>query len=117
MLMRDDEKSRRKMFRFLVRHLLIGLGFGWFILTIFLITDVASLRSLASNSHDLPIVLPLLYLFFGITFGSAGMGIGVMSLKNDDDDNDHDGMRIMPDFNIAPRQLAPARVQSKNSRR
>ncbi len=106
MYWKDEEDSRRKLFGFLLRHLAIGVFFGWLILSIFLWLDVAGLRTLARVNHLEFIVFPLLYIFFAITFGSVGMGIGIMGLNDDDDDNDK-GMKIkiLPDFT----HLKPAR--------
>ena len=110
MLLRDDEKSRKKMFNFLIRHLIIGVVTGWVILSVFIILDIANLRSLAIATGAGAIVFPLLYAFFAITFGSAAMGIGIMGI-NDDDDNDNDGhhINILPTFH----QLSPVKVHTK----
>lgn len=99
MYWKDEEKSRRKMFAFLLRHMAIGIGFGWLILSIFIYLDIGSLRTLAKTNHLEGLVYPLLYIFFAITFGSVGMGIGVMGLNDDDDDNDKGKrIKILPDF-------------------
>ena len=68
------------MLRFLVRHLLYGIAGGLAFGGGLLLLDFADLYSLISGSQD-P-VLWLLLLFFGlsVTFGSAAMGVGVMSL-------------------------------------
>lgn len=105
MYWKDEEKSRQKLFAFLLRHMAIGIGFGWGILTIFIFLDVGSLRTLAQINHLEGLVYPLLYIFFAITFGSVGMGIGVMGLNDDDDDNDK-GKRIRIFNELAPVRLS-----------
>lgn len=111
MLRRDDERSRKKMFSFLLRHLIIGVVTGWIVLGVFIAVDVGGLRSLTIQNGLAPIVFPLLFIFFAITFGSAAMGIGIMGIKDDDDDDD-DGFKIKipPVFGT----LTPIKVHSKS---
>ena len=114
---RDFKRSKNKMFKLLATHLAIGVGTGWGILTIFFILDVASLRTLTTANHLEYIVYPLLYIFFAITFGSAAMGIGVMSVKKDDDDDDFGGgksSRVLDNFDFGNYgQLASIKIPVK----
>lgn len=100
MKLSEDAKSRAKLFKFLLRHMAIGIFFGWVILSAFLILDVGGLRTLSKATHAQAIVYPLLYIFFAITFGSVGMGIGIMTMNKDDDD-DHKGGGKRQKTNIA----------------
>lgn len=109
MLLRDDEKSRKKMFSFLLRHLIIGVVTGWIILGVFITLDIASLRSLALSTGAGAIVFPLLFAFFAITFGSAAMGIGIMSINDDDDNDDGHKFNIFPNF----AELSPVKISTK----
>lgn len=69
--------------RFLVLHLVVGVAAGVMLGILLLAFDVFGLGSLVWESAN-PL-LPLMLLFFGlfITFGSVGMGVGVMSLAED----------------------------------
>lgn len=107
MLVFDDEKSRKKMFRMLLRNLIFGIFVGWLVLSIFIFTDVASLRTLIKVNHSEFVVYPLLFLFFAITFGSVGMGIGIMGSNKDDDDDDDKGLKI--NLFPSPSDLKPLR--------
>ncbi len=97
-------KGTNELLLFLAKHMLIGMVFGWFILGVFIFTDVGGLRTLISANHVEYIVYPLLLIFFAITFGSVGMGIGVMGIdKNDDDDDNDKGLKIslFPEINFS----------------
>lgn len=69
---------------FLLRHMLYGVAGGLSFGAVLLWQDFGQLRSLMMASEQ-P-ALWLLLLFFGlfVTFGSVGMGVGVMSLGRDD---------------------------------
>jgi len=78
------QPHERRAVGFLLRHLLYGTVGGFVFGAALLWLDFADLRTLIGNSDN-----PLLYgfmLFFGlfVTFGSAGMGVGVMALGGDD---------------------------------
>jgi hypothetical protein len=79
------QPHERRAVGFLLRHLLYGTVGGFVFGGALLWLDFADLRTLIGNSDN-----PLLYgfmLFFGlfVTFGSVGMGAGVMALGGDDD--------------------------------
>lgn len=67
------------LLRFLAMHLAIGVVAGWVVLAAFLYFDIANLRTLMTGSPDGMLALTLLAAFFALTFGSAGMGVAVMS--------------------------------------
>ncbi len=67
------------LLRFLAIHLAIGVAAGWVVLAAFLYFDIANLRTLIVGSPDGVLALVLLAAFFALTFGSAGMGVAVMS--------------------------------------
>ncbi len=69
---------------FLLRHLALGASGGFAFGAVLLGLDFANLFTLIRQSEE-PF-LWLLMLFFGlfVTFGSAGMGVGIMSLAEDD---------------------------------
>lgn len=65
--------------RFLLQHLVLGVATGWVVLAAFLALDVANLRTLIKGSNDGGLALVLLGVFFALTFGSAAMGLAVIS--------------------------------------
>ncbi len=67
------------LLRFLLVHAAVGIGAGWVVLAGFIATNVFGLRALIFTSPDGGVALALLLLFFALTFGSAGMGIGIMA--------------------------------------
>lgn len=71
--------------RYLGVHLVYGLAAGLTFGLALLGTNLGNLRTLLMESHS-P-VLGMILLFFGlfVTFGSVGMGVGVMSLARDDE--------------------------------
>jgi hypothetical protein len=68
---------------FLLTHLLLGTLGGFLFGVGVLWADIGSLRTLIAGAEDG--ILYAILLFFGlfITFGSVGMGIGIMSLGED----------------------------------
>jgi hypothetical protein len=103
----EYRRAQRNFFTYLAKHLALGVAMGWLVLTAILIIDVGGLRSVALSTQTALIVFPVLYILFAITFGSAGMGIGVMSLGQKDRHDDEDtrgGGRNSPIL----RQLIPA---------
>ncbi|CCQ74726.1 hypothetical protein [Magnetospira sp. QH-2] len=71
--------------RFLGRHLLYGLAAGWTLGICMLVADMGGIWSMISRSEDWFIWLFLLFFGLTVTFGSVGMGIGVMSLGRERD--------------------------------
>lgn len=75
------KRANREFLGFLARHLAFGAFTGWSILAIFVVFDFGGLRTVAHLNHLEYLVYPLLAVFFAITFGSAFMGIGIMSQR------------------------------------
>lgn len=73
----------RHVLNFLMKHLAYGTFGGFLFGGLILATDLGSIRTLAWASDNT--VLYMVLLFFGlfITFGSVGMGVGIMSLGED----------------------------------
>ncbi|MCA1940053.1 MAG: hypothetical protein LDL26_03565 [Caenispirillum bisanense] len=73
----------RHVLDFLLKHLLYGTFGGFLFGGLLLATDLGGIRTLVMASEDT--VLFLILLFFGlfVTFGSVGMGVGIMSLGED----------------------------------
>lgn len=67
-----------ELLRFLLTHAVVGVAAGWSVLLALLATNVANLRTLIMTSSDGPLVIVMLAVFFALTFGSLGMGFGVM---------------------------------------
>lgn len=79
--MRDHEK---KAVLFLLQHLLYGTVGGFTFGGLLLAFDIAGLRTLAFSSQQPFLVIGLLFFGLFVTFGSVGMGVGIMSLGRDD---------------------------------
>lgn len=71
---------------FLATHLAYGLVSGLTFGVAVLATNLGNLRTLVFESNHTVLVLTLFFFGLFVTFGSVGMGVGVMSLARDDDD-------------------------------
>ncbi|WP_374310523.1 hypothetical protein [Methylocella sp.] len=72
--------------KFLLRHALIGIAIGLFVVLIIVVEDVAHLYTLIASSADRWLWLFLLAASFGLTFGSLQMGMAVMLMPRDEED-------------------------------
>lgn len=77
--------KEREALRFLGQHLLYGLAAGATFGAMVLATDLGHIWTLATESSHGIIVLILFFFGLFVTFGSVGMGVGVMSLARDDE--------------------------------
>lgn len=77
--------KEREALRFLGQHLLYGLAAGFTFGGAVLYTNLGNLRTLALESAHPVLVLILFFFGLCVTFGSVGMGVGVMSLGRDDE--------------------------------
>jgi len=82
-------------FKLLIRSCLEGIAVGWVFLAILVVANVGQLGDRIFASSTPILALFLLGVGFAITFGSASMGIAVMSLSKssiefEDDDKDPD---------------------------
>lgn len=68
---------------FLMQHLLYGTIGGLLFGFLFLWLDIGGLRTLAMNSDDTGLIIGLLFFGLFVTFGSVGMGVGIMGLGED----------------------------------
>lgn len=77
--------KEREALRFLGVHLVYGLAaaftFGIAVLSI----NLGNLRTLIFESSHPFIVTAMFFVALCITFGSVGMGVGIMSLASDDE--------------------------------
>ncbi|HTH17271.1 MAG TPA: hypothetical protein VL974_11510 [Magnetospirillum sp.] len=78
--------KEREALRFLGVHLVYGLAAALTFGIAVLLTNLGNLRTLALESSHPAMVLVLFFFGLFVTFGSVGMGVGIMSLANDDDD-------------------------------
>lgn len=69
---------------FLLRHLLYGVLGGFLFGGLILLQDFGNIRSMALASDEPALWLFLLFFGLFVTFGSVGMGVGIMSLGKDD---------------------------------
>jgi len=77
--------TQRLFLAFLMRHLIGGVAAASAIVVGILVTDLASLRSLAFSDPMGWLAIALLFAGLTITFGSVAMGIGVMALGRERD--------------------------------
>jgi tetrahydromethanopterin S-methyltransferase subunit E len=78
-------KHNRDALGFLLKHLIYG-SFGGFLFGVLLLWfDVAGLATMIFASPEWPLFLLLLFFGLFVTFGSIGMGVGVMGLGEERD--------------------------------
>lgn len=77
--------KEREVLRFLALHLVYGLVGALTFGVAVLMTNLGNLRTLALDSSHPTMVLVLFFFGLFVTFGSVGMGVGIMSLGNDDE--------------------------------
>jgi hypothetical protein len=77
--------KEREVLRFLAVHLIYGLAAALTFGGAVLMTNLGNLRTLALESAHPATVLALFFFGLCVTFGSVGMGVGIMSLASDDD--------------------------------
>jgi hypothetical protein len=77
--------KEREALRFLGTHLVCGLAAGLTFGGAVLLINLGNLRTLALESAHPATVLVLFFFGLLVTFGSVGMGVGIMSLASDDD--------------------------------
>ncbi|MEO5336256.1 MAG: hypothetical protein H7841_05085 [Magnetospirillum sp. WYHS-4] len=70
---------------FLLRHLVAGVLGGFLFGGLLLYVDAGGMRSMIVASRDGWIYLFLLFFGLFVTFGGAGMAIGIMSLGEERD--------------------------------
>ena len=82
---RDTWKNLPQLVRFLLLHAAIGIGAGWFLLTLLLWTDVNGVGTLIWASDSSALAITMLAAGFAITFGGAAAAAAVMMMrfKND----------------------------------
>lgn len=76
-------KEERKVLSFLLQHLLMGTIGGFLFGVLLLWQDIGNLRTLVMNSDNALLYVGMLFFGLFITFGSVGMGVGIMSLGED----------------------------------
>lgn len=71
---------QQKLTRYLIRHMLTGVAVGWTLLLVLVWSDLGGFGSLVRGSDAGALALTMLAGAFGITFGSAAMGIAANRL-------------------------------------
>jgi hypothetical protein len=79
--------------RFILRHAAFGFVLAFAFVGMLLAFDVAGLWHLVTHTVEGPIALAVLTVLCGITFGSAQVGLKIMTMGNDKDDDDERGKR------------------------
>lgn len=78
------QPMEKKAIGFLLRHLAYGVAGGFTFGAGLLYFDVAQLRTLAMNSENPALAIGLLFFGLFVTWGSAGMGVGIMTQAEDE---------------------------------
>ena len=78
-------KHKRDAIGFLLKHLVYGSFGGFLFGALLLWFDVAGLATMIFASPEWPLFLLLLFFGLFVTFGSIGMGVGVMGLGEERD--------------------------------
>ena len=77
-----------KLIRFVVLNAAIGIVIGWAIAAALLWMNVSGLGDMYAHSDAKPLILALLGMSFGVTFGFAYLSTAVMLLPTSKDDFD-----------------------------
>ena len=82
------KKTRQDMtaVRFLLRHAVLGIAAALVFGGLLVASDLGGLRTLAGADESGWLYLVLLFFGLAVTFGSAAMGISVMSLGRERDE-------------------------------
>lgn len=80
-----SQRHEKAAIRFLLRHLLVGLGAAAVFGGLLVAADVGGLRRLAAADEQGWLYLALLFFGLAVTFGSAAMGVSVMNLGRERD--------------------------------
>ncbi len=78
------QRHERDVLGFLARHLIVGVVGGLLFGGLMIYFDIAHLRTLATESNDGILTLALFFFGLIVTFGSLGMGVGIMSQAQDE---------------------------------
>lgn len=77
--------KEREVLRFLGVHLVYGLAAALTFGIAVLATNLGNLRTLLMESSNPGTVMVLFFFGLFVTFGSVGMGVGIMSMASDDE--------------------------------
>ena len=77
-----------KLIRFVVLNSIIGILIGWAIAAALLWMNVSGLGDMFVRSDSKPVILALLGMSFGVTFGFAYLSTAVMLMPTGKDDFD-----------------------------
>ena len=78
------QPHERHFIGFLLRHLVYGVTGGFVFGAALLAQDFANLRTLVFASEEPFLALFLLFFGLFVTFGSIGMGVGIMTIPHRD---------------------------------
>ena len=84
---RDTWKHLPQLVRFLLLHAAIGIGAGWLVLALLLLTDVNGVGSLIWASESAALAVGMLAAGFAITFGGAAAAAAVMMMRFENDED------------------------------
>jgi hypothetical protein len=85
---REGWSDLPKLVRFLALHAAIGIGAGWLLLALLLLTDVNGVGALIFSSASPALAIAMLAGGFAITFGGAAAAAAVMMLRYDGDEDE-----------------------------
>lgn len=106
------------LIRFILRNAAFGIAVGWTMVGAMLAFDFAGLATLIFASDMAAIAIVMLLAGFGITFGSAQVGIAVVGLDADQPPSGKKPAKRAPTVPgwmraPVPRALAPVRVRRR----
>ncbi len=76
-------RAAPELLRFLALHTGIGIGAGWLLLALLLMTDANGIGSLIWTSETPALAVAMLGVAFSITFGGAAAAAAVMMMSPD----------------------------------
>lgn len=77
-------KKMPPLFKLLRNGLIEGVLVGWLLLALLLLTNVGGFSDKILGTQSSVLAIVLMGLLFAITFGSAAMGIAIMTMPRED---------------------------------
>jgi hypothetical protein len=79
----DKGPHDQRLLRFLAAHCAVGLAGGLAFCALFLLADIAHLRSVLLAAREGPLAIFMFCFATAFMFGAVAMGVGVMTLPRD----------------------------------
>jgi hypothetical protein len=85
---KQDWSGLPKLVRFLALNAAIGIGAGWLLLALLLLTNVNGVGALIFSSESPALAIAMLAAGFAITFGGSAAAAAVMMMRYDGDEEE-----------------------------